>query len=153
MPANDVPLPELVAVAPGQPAPAADWWEALQQPKLRSDLWACRRRLPLPSAPGAAEAAANADCVALQLALDTADEQPRQLLCRVGASTPVCLVYGREADGRWQRQGQIRWSGLNRQERERLAQALRAGQVQVQPARWRDVAVPGAAGLPAGRME
>ena len=173
LPAGDAPLQALIAVAPGQPAPADDWWQALQQPALRSDLWACQLRPQaavghtgsaaagvalLGSAGMAAPVdsiaqAAKADCVALQLALDAGDEQPRQLLCRVGSGLPSCLVYGRDEQGRWQRQGQIRWGGLARQEREQLVQALRAGLLRTRPARWHDVAVPGADSLPPGRME
>lgn len=132
------PLAELLPVAPGHASPPTDWWTAMEQPDWRSSVAYCANR--------------KSRCWVLQLPLEQGGP-PNPLVCRVGEYTPNCRVYGRNAEGMWERVGQLSWGGLDGEKRAALVQAIEAGSLQLQPPRWQEVVVPGAQGVRAGRVE
>ncbi len=141
----------LLAVAPGHIPPPEDWWQALADKDIISGS-VCQGAAQTEGAPQAPDPQ-TATCLILQAPLDSASEQPQQLLCTTARYNPVCRVFARGAEGaqeRWQQVGEVRWHQVTGQQHAQLVQALREGRVQVQASPWRDLAVPG---LPAGRVQ
>lgn len=130
------PLASHLQLAPGHERPAQDWWTAIETPPLRARLEHCVR--------------GGAPCLVLQLPLER--QGPLlPLVCRLGGYVS-CQVFGRQAQGAWERVGQVSWSGLSSEDRARLEQAVQEGRLSVQTPRWNDVAVSGAQELPVARL-
>ena len=130
--AKKIPAREALQLAQGHSSPPDDWWQSLEDSALRHRLHSCRSK---PLAPEDA-------CVVLQLPLSRSG-QALPVVCKVHEYSPSCQVFERDAQQLWQEVGQLGWGGVATEQRAALAQAIREGRLQVQPARWSDVAVPG----------
>lgn len=130
--AKKIPAREALQLAQGHSSPPNDWWQSLEDGALRHRLHSCRSQ-PLTPADS---------CVVLQLPLSHSD-QPLPVVCKVHEYSPSCEVFERDAQQLWQQVGSLSWGGVPTEQRPALAQAIREGRLQVQPSRWKDVAVPG----------
>ena len=90
-------------------------------------------------------------CLVLQLPLER-QGPPLPLVCRLGGYVTSCQVFGRQAQGAWERVGQLSWGRLSSEARAQLEQAVQEGRLSVQTPRWNDVVVPGTQELPVARL-
>ena len=123
---------ERLQLAQGHTAPPDDWWEALDHGALRHLLGTCTPQ-PL---------YAENVCVVFQLPLSDSDAA-LPVVCHLHQYSPNCQVFERDAQQRWQGAGHLSWGVVPKELRPALTQAIREGRLQVQAARWREVAVPG----------
>ncbi len=152
-------LQQHIAVAPGHAAPPDDWWQALTGPHLSDEARNCvvgrpQRHQPASVAPaGGAADPQTAPCVTLQLPLQSGSAELQRLLCKTMGYVRSCDVFVRNDAGQWEIAGTLSWPSLTQEQRAQLAQALRAGQLQVQAPRWQEVGLPQAPDVPAGQVQ